>query len=141
MIRSDLNVPTPAIPIPDLAVPYAAPTPCNRHISSCTSARSGRVYLTSEDHCKGNTGLVRCQYANSTWAERRLTIPKKGANLGVSSDAGMSDILMNLRGFRRVYREGATRSNTAGVHARLQVAYTPWQSLKLGGWLPSLACT
>lgn len=25
MIRSGLNVPTPAIPMPDLAVPYAAP--------------------------------------------------------------------------------------------------------------------
>lgn len=25
MIRSGLNVPTPEIPIPDLAVPYAAP--------------------------------------------------------------------------------------------------------------------
>lgn len=25
MIKSGLNVPTPAIPIPDLAVPYAAP--------------------------------------------------------------------------------------------------------------------
>lgn len=27
MMRSDLNVPTPAIPMPDLAVPYAAPMP------------------------------------------------------------------------------------------------------------------
>lgn len=27
MIRSDLKVPTPAIPIPDFAVPYAAPMP------------------------------------------------------------------------------------------------------------------
>lgn len=27
MIRSDLNVPTPAIPMPDFAVPYAAPIP------------------------------------------------------------------------------------------------------------------
>ena len=27
MIRSDLKVPTPAIPIPDFAVPNAAPTP------------------------------------------------------------------------------------------------------------------
>jgi hypothetical protein len=27
MIRSDLKVPTPAIPMPDLAVPYAAPMP------------------------------------------------------------------------------------------------------------------
>ena len=27
MMRSDLNVPTPAIPMPDFAVPYAAPKP------------------------------------------------------------------------------------------------------------------
>lgn len=27
MIRSGLNVPTPAIPMPDFAVPYAAPAP------------------------------------------------------------------------------------------------------------------
>jgi len=27
MMRSDLKVPTPAIPMPDFAVPYAAPTP------------------------------------------------------------------------------------------------------------------
>lgn len=27
MIRSGLNVPTPAMPMPDFAVPYAAPAP------------------------------------------------------------------------------------------------------------------
>ena len=27
MMRSDLNVPTPAMPMPDFAVPYAAPKP------------------------------------------------------------------------------------------------------------------
>ena len=31
IIRSGLNVPTPAIPMPDLAVPYAAPAPA--HVS------------------------------------------------------------------------------------------------------------
>lgn len=29
MIKSGLNVPTPDIPIPDLAVPYAAPAPAH----------------------------------------------------------------------------------------------------------------
>lgn len=34
MIRSGLNVPTPAIPIPDLAVPYAAPVPKEMRVSA-----------------------------------------------------------------------------------------------------------
>ena len=34
MIRSGLNMPTPAIPIPDLAVPYAAPAPDHYVVSS-----------------------------------------------------------------------------------------------------------
>lgn len=29
IIKSGLNVPTPAIPMPDLAVPYAAPAPAH----------------------------------------------------------------------------------------------------------------
>ena len=29
MIKSGLKVPTPAIPMPDLAVPYAAPAPAH----------------------------------------------------------------------------------------------------------------
>lgn len=52
MIRSGLNMPTPAIPIPDLAVPYAAPAP--DHIAVSSSSRGTNVALveglTSEYH-------------------------------------------------------------------------------------------
>ena len=41
MIRSDLNVPTPAMPIPDFAVPYAAPMQPNIICIDCQVA--GRV--------------------------------------------------------------------------------------------------
>jgi len=33
MMRSGLKVPTPAIPMPDLAVPYAAPMPAEESVS------------------------------------------------------------------------------------------------------------
>lgn len=33
MIRSGLNTPTPAMPMPDFAVPYAAPAPGCRVVS------------------------------------------------------------------------------------------------------------
>ena len=33
MIKSGRNVPTPAMPIPDLAVPYAAPMPMVIHLA------------------------------------------------------------------------------------------------------------
>lgn len=38
MMRSGLNVPTPAIPIPDFAVPYAAPMPISHHQSRAESS-------------------------------------------------------------------------------------------------------
>lgn len=58
MIRSGLNVPTPAIPIPDLAVPYAAPAHPNimaAAIPPCTPAQLsvGRV------RCRARYGALK----------------------------------------------------------------------------------
>jgi hypothetical protein len=44
MMRSDLKVPTPAIPMPDFAVPYAAPMPVPL-LSSCIFGPSGSRLL------------------------------------------------------------------------------------------------
>lgn len=68
MIRSDLNVPTPAIPMPDFAVPYAAPMPV-LHVQYVPVM--SRV-LASLIHPK-------------IMANAMPAIPKKGANLGARS--------------------------------------------------------
>lgn len=49
MIRSGLNVPTPEIPMPDLAVPYAAPMPEIQSARRRNMTRSG-CGDTSKDH-------------------------------------------------------------------------------------------
>ena len=51
MIKSGLKVPTPAIPMPDLAVPYAAPAPA--HVVNDYSVSYFQLVdsrRTSEDH-------------------------------------------------------------------------------------------
>lgn len=80
MIRSGLNVPTPAIPMPDLAVPYAAPAQPKimaAAIPPCcsVSGQQGEVWLRL-----GPWRQVR---------DGRRTMPMKGANLGDSSESAM----------------------------------------------------
>lgn len=90
MIRSGLNVPTPAIPIPDLAVPYAAPSAATVSVSrSClfcpynrmlddyhippkiiferivSENRSYGATVTEYTHCRGNASLTNCQLTTS----------------------------------------------------------------------------
>ena len=57
MIRSGRKVPTPAMPMPDFAVPYAAPAPVvGRGVSYClvevggSREEWGEVRRTAEDH-------------------------------------------------------------------------------------------
>jgi hypothetical protein len=66
MIRSGLNVPTPAIPMPDLAVPYAAPAHPNimaAAIPPCKQARlSGDVQAQLRGmgmHAYGKAAVAR----------------------------------------------------------------------------------
>ena len=64
MIRSGLKVPTPAIPMPDLAVPYAAPAPVKLEASwsafvSLLGCRVGNWRnRTAKDHGSCYAGLV-----------------------------------------------------------------------------------
>lgn len=57
MIKSGRKVPTPEIPMPDFAVPNAAPIP-NGHRQQ-SSINSATVVFTSKDHCEGNTSLQK----------------------------------------------------------------------------------
>ena len=57
MIRSGLNVPTPEIPMPDLAVPYAAPIP-SIHRQSFLGVSKRKMH-TSECHRKAYTCLPK----------------------------------------------------------------------------------
>lgn len=68
MIRSGLNVPTPAMPMPDLAVPYAAP----RAGEQCQCVFCG-------------VALVDEIVLPKIMANAMPAIPMKGANLGVRS--------------------------------------------------------
>ena len=86
MIRSGRKVPTPAIPIPDLAVPYAAPIPRQHRLVLLHSFNG--VVLTSEGHGEGNASLWKQSVSTMRSVQmleldRLLTMPKKGANLGV----------------------------------------------------------
>jgi len=58
IIRSGRNVPTPAMPMPDLAVPYAAPIPNHIRLDSGELWEAIRRGHTSEDHCCSYSGLV-----------------------------------------------------------------------------------
>lgn len=77
MMRSGRNVPTPAIPMPDFAVPNAAPMPniCQIYAPSlCIGLRRGRLrrgwgFRTSKDHGKCNASLGSCLAF-----ERRLSV-------------------------------------------------------------------
>ena len=70
MIRSDLNVPTPAIPMPDFAVPYAAPMPVHPV-----------QYASPPIH-----DLAVCLHPK-IMANAIPAIPRKGANLGAKSSS------------------------------------------------------
>lgn len=52
-MRSGLKVPTFAMPIPDLAVPYAAPTPVSFSVYS-PEAIAAMCMHTSKDHGEGD---------------------------------------------------------------------------------------
>lgn len=125
MIKSGLKVPTPEMPMPDLAVPYAAPTPGVR-VSGCwwaaasssratyirrssggaVSARLARRRSSESAYCEGNTALGAVSLHRGSWRWRELgarrTMPKKGANLGVRSDSmAMQAVRERCRGRRR----------------------------------------
>jgi hypothetical protein len=87
-MRSGLNVPTPTIPMPDLAVPYAAPAPkfhCQpvlgtkidafAHIRISLRMQRQPVEAISNDAADESSTL--------------LTIPKKGANFGDCTESSM----------------------------------------------------
>jgi hypothetical protein len=81
MIKSGRNVPTPAIPIPDFAVPYAAPIP-NKHQPS--SVASLVWFLHPKVIAKAMPACRSYQYNVLTSKKLDLlTIPKNGANFGV----------------------------------------------------------
>lgn len=116
MIRSGLNVPTPAIPMPDFAVPYAAPKPVQCAVSRCSVVggdRFGEVtYIRrssmhtnqyvfqhgfgfSDTHSACNTRLHCSLAVSSRMAQAPAvhTMPRNGANLGASSDSMASEVL------------------------------------------------
>ena len=65
MMRSGLKVPTPAIPMPDLAVPYAAPAPVKLEMTWLAlvmflTCRTGNLEShTAKDHGGCDAGLLR----------------------------------------------------------------------------------
>ena len=79
MMRSDLKVPTPAMPMPDLAVPYAAPRPVHRSLMFF-SCRYEILMI-----------ILPNIMANATPA-----MPRKGANLGTKSSATESAMVLTL---------------------------------------------
>lgn len=84
MIRSGLNVPTPAIPMPDLAVPYAAPAHPNimaAAIPPCMPAQSS--VSSTPDTDMGHGDRRRGD------GDGGHTMPMNGANLGDSSESAM----------------------------------------------------
>jgi len=86
MMRSGRNVPTPAIPIPDFAVPYAAPAP-KTAISIPPVHHSFRslhpnIIENAMPACEAISLMSKLKFD-------RLTIPMNGANLGVSSESAM----------------------------------------------------
>lgn len=93
MIRSGLNVPTPAIPMPDLAVPYAAPAHPNimaAAIPPCTP--------TQLSACQASYRL-REGYGHGHGVDGKSghTMPMNGANLGDSSESAMVAASLLLR--------------------------------------------
>lgn len=60
MIRSGLYVPTPAMPMPDLAVPYAAPIH-PKIIYRRTLLGERFVYIGERTYCEPNAGLHNCE--------------------------------------------------------------------------------
>lgn len=55
IIKSGLYVPTPAIPIPDLAVPYAAPRPIANLALFVPHSLLKVILLTSKNHLGGSS--------------------------------------------------------------------------------------
>ena len=111
-MRSGLNVPTPAIPIPDLAVPYAAPMPVASLVSVLLPthkiASVTYIQISSNQPATTSVSCFFCIYIHGYNSRRRqyrpilivnnslvarttwgFTIPKKGANFGASSFSAM----------------------------------------------------
>lgn len=96
MMRSGLKVPTPAMPIPDFAVPYAAPIAIAIYQSSSFDAMPSihgrgvcvhpKIIAAAMPPC--NVGIsMRVPFPHVM--DRTPTIPMKGANLGESSDSAI----------------------------------------------------
>ena len=62
MIRSGLNVPAPAIPIPDLAVPYAAPAPIDGEFSYPLRLAITYTQISSKDRSAKRRGYKGTSY-------------------------------------------------------------------------------
>lgn len=126
MIRSGRNVPTPAMPMPDFAVPYAAPTPDTTCQSPsllkicCQDCSHPKIIYNSDvrlvhgpqgGFINASLQRMQCRPAKMlAWdmygLVLRLTIPKKGANLGVNSESAiLYAIAVDKRASR--LREGA----------------------------------
>jgi hypothetical protein len=117
MTKSGRYAPTPAIPIPDFAVPYAAPVPV--HLLALPHEASSLQSHTSKDHLSRaemvstfvEPGVVSCstyRRCNSCLFRHVShgvdardgedpTIPKKGAKLGESSLPGPCVVVAMMR--------------------------------------------
>jgi len=96
MIRSGRKVPTPAIPMPDLAVPYAAPIPI--YIHQLCLAYPARRCSHPKLIAKNMPAWKSYQYAVlSNEGLASLTIPKNGANLGARSESAMMNSARSMR--------------------------------------------
>lgn len=90
MIKSGRNVPTPAIPIPDFAVPYAAPIPaayCQINHSLISYRIVPYIRMSSRSRCRP----LCCVSQHDTLPSpaQPLTIPKNGANFGAYSNSSI----------------------------------------------------
>lgn len=89
-MRSGLNVPTPAIPIPDFAVPYAAPIAISHQFGAPFVLVVRVMGLQPKIIAKAMPACEAISVRPSlNLCERELTIPKNGANLGAASESAM----------------------------------------------------
>jgi hypothetical protein len=106
MIKSGRNVPTPAIPMPDLAVPYAAPIPkaiSNGSESIQLGFSHPKIIAAAMPACSNHQQTV----PQIEWVLR--TIPMNGANLGVITDSTIVPTSLGcdveLAGYRTLAQE------------------------------------
>lgn len=88
IINSGLNVPKPAIPMPDLAVPKAAPTATWQNQRSLKTTHGLSVLLNIICNVKTTSvsGIIQQLFWRGLTAEATPANPKKGAYGGHSSD-------------------------------------------------------